>query len=184
MADPQAAVTDTHALVFHAAGGGKLGPGAAAFFAEIPASHLSAAAAHLDAVAQSALGLRAGWVMARASVAARAGERATVERLLEERGALLGVGARALLRAAISDLRAGRAVEVLTVDPTFGSPTLRLDAGEEPLATELVPTSATGALSCLDAASSHRHEHLRRCLDVAANALDLMWQGTRAFLGY
>ena len=32
MADPQAAVTDTHALVFHAAGGGKLGPGAAAFF--------------------------------------------------------------------------------------------------------------------------------------------------------
>ena len=32
MADPQAAVTDTHALVFHAAGGGTLGPGAAAFF--------------------------------------------------------------------------------------------------------------------------------------------------------
>ena len=32
MADPQAAVTDTHALVFHAAGGGKLGPRAAAFF--------------------------------------------------------------------------------------------------------------------------------------------------------
>jgi PIN domain nuclease of toxin-antitoxin system len=30
--DPQAAVTDTHALVFHAAGGGKLGPRAAAFF--------------------------------------------------------------------------------------------------------------------------------------------------------
>ena len=32
MADPQAAVTDTHALVFHAAGGGRLGLGAAAFF--------------------------------------------------------------------------------------------------------------------------------------------------------
>ena len=32
MADPPAAVTDTHALVFHAAGGGKLGPHAAAFF--------------------------------------------------------------------------------------------------------------------------------------------------------
>ena len=32
MADPHAAVTDTHALVFHAAGGGKLGPRAAAFF--------------------------------------------------------------------------------------------------------------------------------------------------------
>jgi PIN domain nuclease of toxin-antitoxin system len=32
VADPQAAVTDTHALVFHAAGGGKLGPRAAAFF--------------------------------------------------------------------------------------------------------------------------------------------------------
>ena len=33
MADPEAAVTDTHALVFHAAGGGKLGPRAAALFA-------------------------------------------------------------------------------------------------------------------------------------------------------
>ena len=33
MADPEAAVTDTHALVFHAAGGGKLGPKAASFFA-------------------------------------------------------------------------------------------------------------------------------------------------------
>ena len=32
MADPQAAVTDTHAIVFHAAGGGKLGPKAAAFY--------------------------------------------------------------------------------------------------------------------------------------------------------
>ena len=32
MAEPQAAVTDTHALVFHAAGGGKLGPRAAALF--------------------------------------------------------------------------------------------------------------------------------------------------------
>ena len=32
VADPPAAVTDTHALVFHAAGGGKLGPHAAAFF--------------------------------------------------------------------------------------------------------------------------------------------------------
>ena len=32
MADPQAAVTDTHALIFHAAGGGKLGARAAAFF--------------------------------------------------------------------------------------------------------------------------------------------------------
>jgi PIN domain nuclease of toxin-antitoxin system len=32
VADPQAAVTDTHALVFHAAGGGKLGARAAAFF--------------------------------------------------------------------------------------------------------------------------------------------------------
>ena len=32
MGDPEAAVTDTHALVFHAAGGGKLGPRAAAFF--------------------------------------------------------------------------------------------------------------------------------------------------------
>ena len=32
MADPEAAVTDTHALVFHAAGGGRLGPGAAAFY--------------------------------------------------------------------------------------------------------------------------------------------------------
>jgi len=30
--DPQAAVADTHALVFHAAGRGKLGPKAAAFF--------------------------------------------------------------------------------------------------------------------------------------------------------
>jgi PIN domain nuclease of toxin-antitoxin system len=33
VADPQAAVTDTHALVFHAAGGGRLGPRAAALFA-------------------------------------------------------------------------------------------------------------------------------------------------------
>jgi len=33
VAEPQAAVTDTHALVFHAAGGGRLGPRAAAFFA-------------------------------------------------------------------------------------------------------------------------------------------------------
>ena len=32
VADPPAAVTDTHALVFHAAGGSKLGPNAAAFF--------------------------------------------------------------------------------------------------------------------------------------------------------
>lgn len=32
MAEPEAAVTDTHALVFHAAGGGKLGARAAAFF--------------------------------------------------------------------------------------------------------------------------------------------------------
>ena len=32
MADPDAAVTDTHALVVHAAGGGKLGARAAAFF--------------------------------------------------------------------------------------------------------------------------------------------------------
>jgi PIN domain nuclease of toxin-antitoxin system len=32
VADPQSAVTDTHALLFHAAGGGKLGPRAAAFF--------------------------------------------------------------------------------------------------------------------------------------------------------
>jgi PIN domain nuclease of toxin-antitoxin system len=32
VADPEAAVTDTHALVFHAAGGRKLGPRAAAFF--------------------------------------------------------------------------------------------------------------------------------------------------------
>ena len=33
MAEPPAAVTDTHALVFHAAGGGKLGPRAGAIFA-------------------------------------------------------------------------------------------------------------------------------------------------------
>ena len=32
MAEPQAAVTDTHPLIFHAAGGGRLGPRAAAFF--------------------------------------------------------------------------------------------------------------------------------------------------------
>jgi PIN domain nuclease of toxin-antitoxin system len=32
VADPQAAVTDTHAIIFHAAGGGKLGPKAAAFY--------------------------------------------------------------------------------------------------------------------------------------------------------
>lgn len=32
MGDPEAAVTDTHALVFHAAGGGKLGPRASAFY--------------------------------------------------------------------------------------------------------------------------------------------------------
>ena len=32
MADPEAAVTDTHAMVFHAAGGGRLGPKAATFF--------------------------------------------------------------------------------------------------------------------------------------------------------
>ena len=32
MADPQRAVTDTHPLIFHAAGGGLLGPRAAAFF--------------------------------------------------------------------------------------------------------------------------------------------------------
>jgi PIN domain nuclease of toxin-antitoxin system len=32
VAEPDAAVTDTHALVFHAAGTGKLGPRAAAFF--------------------------------------------------------------------------------------------------------------------------------------------------------
>ncbi len=32
MADSRAAVTDTHALVFHASGGGKLGPRAAMFF--------------------------------------------------------------------------------------------------------------------------------------------------------
>ena len=33
MADHAAAVTDTHPLVFHAAGGGRLGPRAAGFFA-------------------------------------------------------------------------------------------------------------------------------------------------------
>lgn len=33
MAETDAAVTDTHALIFHAAGGGRLGPRAAAFFA-------------------------------------------------------------------------------------------------------------------------------------------------------
>ena len=32
MADPQAAVTDTHPLVFHAAGGGRLGSRAARLF--------------------------------------------------------------------------------------------------------------------------------------------------------
>jgi PIN domain nuclease of toxin-antitoxin system len=32
VAEPHAAVVDTHALVFHAAGGGKLGPRAAAWF--------------------------------------------------------------------------------------------------------------------------------------------------------
>lgn len=32
MAETAAAVTDTHALVFHAAGGGKLGPRASSFF--------------------------------------------------------------------------------------------------------------------------------------------------------
>lgn len=32
MADPEAAVTDTHALIFHASGNGRLGPRAAAFF--------------------------------------------------------------------------------------------------------------------------------------------------------
>jgi len=32
VAEPEAAVTDTHALVFHAAGGGRLGTRAAAFF--------------------------------------------------------------------------------------------------------------------------------------------------------
>ena len=32
MADPEGAVTDTHPLVFHAAGGVKLGPRAAAFY--------------------------------------------------------------------------------------------------------------------------------------------------------
>jgi PIN domain nuclease of toxin-antitoxin system len=33
VADPEAAVTDTHALIFHAAGGGHLGPKAAALYA-------------------------------------------------------------------------------------------------------------------------------------------------------
>ena len=32
MAEPSSAVTDTHPLIFHAAGGGRLGPRAAAFF--------------------------------------------------------------------------------------------------------------------------------------------------------
>jgi PIN domain nuclease of toxin-antitoxin system len=32
VADPAAAVTDTHALIFHASGGGRLGPKAAALF--------------------------------------------------------------------------------------------------------------------------------------------------------
>ena len=32
MADPASAVTDTHPLIFHAAGGGRLGPAAAALF--------------------------------------------------------------------------------------------------------------------------------------------------------
>jgi PIN domain nuclease of toxin-antitoxin system len=32
VAEPQSAVTDTHPLLFHAAGGGRLGPRAAAFF--------------------------------------------------------------------------------------------------------------------------------------------------------
>ena len=32
MGEPAAAVTDTHALIFHAAGGGRLGPRAAAFY--------------------------------------------------------------------------------------------------------------------------------------------------------
>ena len=32
MAEPQSAVTDTHPLIFHAAGGGRLGPRAASFF--------------------------------------------------------------------------------------------------------------------------------------------------------
>ena len=34
MAEPEAAVTDTHALVFHALGTGRLGPGAGAFFSQ------------------------------------------------------------------------------------------------------------------------------------------------------
>ncbi len=33
MSDPQSAITDTHPLIFHAAGGGQLGRRAAAFFA-------------------------------------------------------------------------------------------------------------------------------------------------------
>ncbi len=32
MVNPQSAVTDTHPLIFHAGGGGRLGPGAAALF--------------------------------------------------------------------------------------------------------------------------------------------------------
>jgi PIN domain nuclease of toxin-antitoxin system len=32
VADPEAAVTDTHALIFHAAGGGQLGPWAGPFY--------------------------------------------------------------------------------------------------------------------------------------------------------
>jgi PIN domain nuclease of toxin-antitoxin system len=39
VADPAAAVTDSHALIFHAAAGGKLGPRAAAFFERCERRH-------------------------------------------------------------------------------------------------------------------------------------------------
>jgi hypothetical protein len=38
VADAAAAVTDTHALIFHASGGGRLGPKASAFFDAQPRS--------------------------------------------------------------------------------------------------------------------------------------------------
>ena len=39
MAEPQSAVTDTHPLIFHAAGGGRLGPRAAVFFDRCERQH-------------------------------------------------------------------------------------------------------------------------------------------------
>lgn len=142
----------------------------AAVIARVPSTMLGEATRFLDRLAPTAIGLTARWVQARGAVAARAGDRATLERLVSERGALLGTGARALFRAAIHDLTAGRAVDTFSTSPSFAPPTLVERTAEEPPSGP-IPTGATAALHCAAEWWLHSSEDVRRCLTVAETAV-------------